>query len=92
MDTTDPFCSLRGVVVGHSRDWSTHRRDAWLYGIVIGWGDAIEDVQRSHGWADSEVKRLKQLRRKFVEAERIVLALREAEQGDDPELTQSSGQ
>ena len=80
MGTTNPFESLRGVLVGHSRDWSTHRRDAWLYGIVVGWDSAIEDVQRTHGWPDAEVSRLKRLRRQFVEAERMLLEQREVEQ------------
>ena len=35
------------------------RIDAWLYGVFCGWGDALDEVARKHGWDSDGVERLK---------------------------------
>ena len=40
------------------RDWGAERRDAWLYGILVGWGDALPEVAARHGWSSVDVMRL----------------------------------
>ena len=57
--------SLRKAITTSARDYSTDKRDAWIYGIVIGWGDAIWDVAKLHKWPASEVIRLKSLHSEF---------------------------
>jgi hypothetical protein len=45
------------------RDWSLGKRDAWLYAILVGWGEALPDVLTDFGWSDQETKdRLLQMR------------------------------
>jgi hypothetical protein len=60
-----------------SRDWSLDKRDAWLWGIVLGWTnepgepvdeDPMADVARKHGWSSETVTRLRDLHQKFDEA------------------------
>jgi hypothetical protein len=63
--TENPFDSLETTIATHSRDWSSGEKDAWVYGIVCGWGNAISDVQEMHGWSDETVARLKRLRAEF---------------------------
>ncbi len=63
----DPLESLHNTMVFDPRDWALNKRDAWIYAIVVGWGDALEEVAAGHGWAEKDVERLKMLREKFVE-------------------------
>lgn len=34
---SDAMQSLRNTIVFDSKDYSASRRDAWVYGIVVGW-------------------------------------------------------
>ena len=54
--------SIADAMAFSSRDWSIDRRDAWIYGIVLGWDDASYEVlKKKHKWTDSEVERNKLL-------------------------------
>lgn len=67
--TTNPGDSLRTVLTTSPRDYSILERDAWTYGIIIGWNDeALKHLTIRHRWSAEEVARLKELHRKFVEA------------------------
>lgn len=45
-----------------SRDWSSDRRDAWIYGVVVGWGDeSIAELAEKHGWGKDTQARLRRL-------------------------------
>jgi len=59
------------------RDWSLAKRDAWVFGIVLGWtDDALKDLAQQHDWPERDVKRLKRLHdrfnRAFPEATRLL--------------------
>lgn len=69
---TNPFESLRNVVAFSCRDWSAEPEDAWIYGIIAGWGfdeddggksctDELERKFGSNKWSKSDTKRLKVL-------------------------------
>lgn len=65
----DPFDSLEGCMVTDPRDWSMDRKDAWMFGIVVGWsGKALDEVARRHGWLAEAIARLVLLRERFKEA------------------------
>ena len=66
---TDPFRSLGNVLAFDSRDWAANRGDAWLWGIIFGWGDAMAEVALRHGWSEREVRRLRLLHLSFRRAE-----------------------
>lgn len=60
--------SARNVLAFSSRDWGQLAGDAWLYGILLGWGadpddeggtDAMDEVAAQHGWSTDDVERLK---------------------------------
>lgn len=59
--------SLRIVIATHVRDWSADKRDAWIYGIVVGWKDAIHEVAKKHGWSPLDIHRLSHLHRDFLD-------------------------
>lgn len=61
----NPINSLKSAISSHSRDWSLEKRDAWIYGIVNGWGDALSEVAQLHNWSDLEQTRLKHLHEDF---------------------------
>jgi hypothetical protein len=57
----DPFTSIGNILAFDSRDWSSNRGDAWLWGIVFGWGESYDEVARRHGWDAASVRRLRLL-------------------------------
>lgn len=72
----DPLKSIHDTIVFDSRDWSVNKKDAWLYGIIVGWenedpieelgeteDDALNEICSKHGF---DKIRLKELRRNFV--------------------------
>ena len=50
--------SLQTVMTTDPRDWGLAERDAWVYGIVVGWGDALPEVSKKFGWSNEDVGRL----------------------------------
>lgn len=66
----DPFVSLGNIMAFSSRDWGAHREEAWLYGIVMGWGlEALADLAPRFNWTPPMVKRLRLLHLNFRRAE-----------------------
>jgi len=64
--TLGPKETLGNCIAFSPRDWSAHHRDAWMYGIIIGWCDeSLTHLQKTHGWSDSDVQRLKELHKAF---------------------------
>jgi hypothetical protein len=57
----NPFASVRDAICLGSRDYSLNHRDAWLYGITVGWGDSIDSIANKHGWSADTVSRRKRL-------------------------------
>ena len=56
---SEALFSLRTTMTTDSRDWSLYKRDAWIYGIVVGWGDALPEISKKFGWSDEDINRLK---------------------------------
>jgi hypothetical protein len=63
----NPMESIYDTIVFDSKDFSLNKRDAWLYGIVVGWDKAYEELKLKHKWTDEEVARNKRLHEKFKE-------------------------
>lgn len=57
----NPFASIRDTICLDSKDYSLNHRDAWLYGITVGWGDSLDSIARYHDWSADTVSRLKRL-------------------------------
>jgi len=47
-----PKSSLKLTVTSDPRDWSINPSDAWIYGIVCGWGPLLPEICRRHGWPE----------------------------------------
>ena len=66
MTTSCPIESIRTAMAMSPKDWSLNHRDAWIYGIVLGWDDAsLVEVSRLHQWDYNTISRLVMLRKKF---------------------------
>lgn len=65
--------SLHDCMIGSALDWAAASRDAWMYGIVVGWGDegALEEVAKAHDWSEQSVERLKKLRASVEEVTKL---------------------
>jgi hypothetical protein len=70
-EARDALESCRDTMCFGSRDWSLNSRDAWLYGLIVGWSnkddpddpdaDAMSELVEKHGWSPEAVARLKRL-------------------------------
>ena len=59
--------SIRCAMAFSSRDWSVNHRDAWIYGIVVGYDrSSMNESKRLHRWTDDTVARLMELRKQYV--------------------------
>ena len=63
----EALVSISAAMAKHPRDWSSDHRDAWVYGIVCGWGDEIDEVAAVHGWKDEDVERLRRMRAEIAD-------------------------
>jgi hypothetical protein len=64
-----PLSSIATVMATSPRDWSLCSEDAWLYGIALGWDEALPEVTKKHKWRPITVDRLQRLRARWVELE-----------------------
>lgn len=65
-DKYNPLESIATAIAFSPRDWSSHHRDAWIYGIVWGWDkESLEELKNKHKWRDGTVARLKFLHDKY---------------------------
>jgi len=63
-----PGYALRNLLAFDSRDYSINRRDAWLYGIIMGWDRSMDEIAARHGWNEQAVARLRRLHALFNKA------------------------
>lgn len=61
-----PCQSIAAAIAFSARDWALDHRDAWIYGIVLGWDETLPDVAERHRWTPETVKRLEMLREMFL--------------------------
>lgn len=41
----------KDAIVFDSRDWVENKRDAWIYGIVVGWDDdSLNELAQKFRW------------------------------------------
>lgn len=55
----DAIESMRAAMAFDPRDWLINSGDAWLYGIVCGWGNALGEVAALHKWDAAAIARLR---------------------------------
>lgn len=67
----DPLDAIRSAVTFSSMDWGASSDTAWLYGITVGWGNAMASLAEQHGWSAEKVARLRRLRAKYRALELI---------------------
>ncbi len=55
---TNPLESIHNVLTCSVRDYSVDRRDAWVYGIVVGWDDeSYAELAIKHNWKKEDIER-----------------------------------
>ena len=65
-DPEDPREALGTAIARNARDWSQDKTLAWVYGIILGWGDGLDAVAERHGWKPADVQRLRRLHANFT--------------------------
>jgi hypothetical protein len=59
--------SIEACIAFSSRDWSLNHRDAWLFGVIMGWSpEALAEQKQRHDWSDIAVARLKKLHEQYL--------------------------
>jgi hypothetical protein len=77
-DLREALQSLQRTMATDPRDWAMDKRDAWCFGIVLGWDhedpdddlteDAMPELIARFGWSDEDVARLRRYRAAFKQA------------------------
>ena len=68
----NPLEALKTTLAFAVDDWGDSRAKAWVYGIVLGWGEEGEDddahpeLAERHGWDAGAVARLRRLHSAFA--------------------------
>lgn len=58
----NPLEALQKAIAFSSRDWATEKRDAWVYGIILGWDDnCYPEFNRKFGWDKETFERVQRL-------------------------------
>jgi len=70
-DFKEALDSIRSTIAFDARDWSVDRRDAWLYAILVGWDDALDEVADKHGWDADSRTRLREYGKSVNEASEL---------------------
>jgi hypothetical protein len=60
--------SIECTIAFDVKDWSTSRRDAWIYTIVFGWDDSQDEVAKRHSWDADDIERAKLLHEQWIRA------------------------
>lgn len=60
-----PIESLKVVITADIRDWSLTKTDAWIYGIIVGWGSDLEEVCKKNKLGSLDRERLRLLGKQF---------------------------
>ncbi|MFA5123021.1 hypothetical protein [Zavarzinia sp.] len=59
---TESLASVHRCMCTDARDWSLGKRDAWIYGVIVGWDEAaLAEVAKRHQWPAEDVDRLRKL-------------------------------
>lgn len=60
--------SLRRIIAFDSKDYAQCSRDAWIYGIVLGWdARSIKELKAKFSWSDDTIARLRKYRKAVKE-------------------------
>jgi len=55
-------CNYMRVAMDGTRDWTADRHDAYLWAVLIGWGDdALNEVAVKHRWNEHRVKYVREM-------------------------------
>ncbi|MEV7770500.1 hypothetical protein [Kitasatospora sp. NPDC086791] len=60
--TAKALASAHQAITRDPRDWASDRRDAWLYALLVGWNDALDEVAARHGWSADDVTQIQAYR------------------------------
>jgi hypothetical protein len=76
----DVMDALSTVIALDSKDYATTSRDAWVYGIVVGWdGLSMAALANKFGWSPETVANLRSYRKAFRTCWRVRKPLRETQ-------------
>ncbi|HEX3643642.1 MAG TPA: hypothetical protein VHV10_20325 [Ktedonobacteraceae bacterium] len=62
-DIAEVLDSLQSAMAMWPGSWSEHHRLAWVYGIIVGWGENEEEIFGRFGWDEETKERFRQYRR-----------------------------
>jgi len=68
-DATNPLQALAESLSRTSKDMSSTKFDAWLYGIILGWDDeAYEELAQLYNWSKKNIEYNKSLHQNYIDA------------------------
>jgi hypothetical protein len=61
--------SMRAVIATSPEDWSTSSHRAWIFHVVLGWGECLEELAAKYGWEEDGRHRAEEYRQSFAEVD-----------------------
>jgi hypothetical protein len=60
--------SLEACMTSSPRDWAANERDAWMWGIIVGWDiESFAELRIKFGWDGPTAIRLINLRNEYMD-------------------------
>ena len=69
-DLSEALVSIATALAFVPYDTSAHHRDAWIYGVLLGWGETLDEVAKMHNWNEETRGRLIRYRRIIEKVQR----------------------
>lgn len=67
--TENPLQALVLSICKSPKDFGEQKFDAYLYGVIVGWGDeSYEELKVRHNWSEETVKYQKLLHQNYIKA------------------------
>lgn len=67
LNISNCLTSIECTIAFDVRDWAEDNRSAWIYGIVFGWEEAMDEIAKKYHWNDVTVRRLNKLHKQWKE-------------------------
>lgn len=71
--------SIECTIAFDVKDWSEDNRSAWIYGIVFGWDESLNDIAKKYHWNDATIERLNKLHKQWIELKQMWGEIKDAD-------------
>lgn len=71
--------SIECTIAFDVKDWGEDNRSAWIFGIVFGWDEELNDIANKYHWGDATIERLNKLHKQWIELKQMWGEIKDAD-------------